>query len=145
MIKFTATQRKNLVIAVAVLLVIGFSTWLSLDPENYFYYHREDRKHWRHPTVPFLMLCLVYLAEAVFIAIAIKFDAITRLWPRTLLATLLFLPWVSFSSMFVMHAPRFLHAHVVWTWLLLAVLVLVTLGSAAKHLLTRSTPTQSRR
>ena len=138
----TATQRKNLVVAVAAALVIGFSTWISLDPDNYFFYNQEDKQHWRHPTGHFLVVCGLYIAEAIFIAKAIKLGASTRLWPRTLVATLLFLPWVAFSSMFVVHAPVYLHIHIVWTWLLLAVLVLVTLGSAGRHVFNsvRGTP-----
>ena len=140
MTNLTATQRKNLIAAVAAALVIGFSAWISLDPDNYFFYHQEDKQHWRHPTTHFLIVCGLYIAEATFVARSIKLGV--RLWPRTLLATMLFLPWVAFSSMFVVHAPVYLHIHIVWTWLLLAALVLVTFGSAGRHLFNsvRGTP-----
>lgn len=85
----------------------------------------------------FLIVCAAYLAEACFIALLFKPG--TLLWPRTLLASLVFLPWVAFSSSFVVHAPMYFHVHIVWTWLLLAVLVATTLGSGLRHLFGRST------
>ncbi|MGO4223682.1 hypothetical protein AB4Y64_17745, partial [Lysobacter sp. TAF61] len=125
MANFTAAQRKNLIIGLATALVIGVSTWISLDPRYYFFYTDADRRLWHYPTMHFLVVCVIYVAESIFVAATIKLDA--RLWPRTLVATLIFLPWVAFSSMFVVHAPVYLHVHIVWTWLLLAVLVLITL------------------
>ncbi len=136
-VRYTANQRKNIAFGIAALLVAGFSVWLSLDPANYFFYRTEQRQDWRHPTIALLFLCAIYLGEALCVARAIRLDAHTRLWPRTSVAALLFLPWVAFSSMFVMHAPRFLHVHVVWTWLLLATLIVVALGSAARHAIHR--------
>jgi len=130
--KLTANQRKNLGIGIAAALVIAFSTWISLDAGNYFFYTDQDRQRWQHPTAHFLIVCALYLVEALFVAKAVKLGS--RLWPRTLIATLLFLPWVAFSSLFVVHAPVYLHVHIVWTWLLLAVLVLATLGSGIRHL-----------
>ena len=140
--KFTANQRKNLVVAAAAVLAIGFSTWISLDPDNYFFYRQADRQHWHHPTAHFLIVCGLYIAEAIYVAIAVKLGASARLWPRTMFAAFLFLPWVAFSSMFVVHAPVYLHVHIVWTWLLLAVLAIVTIGSAVRHVISsvRGTP-----
>src|SRR5688500_10356358 len=86
----TANQCKNLVAAVAAVLVIGISTWTSLDPDNYFFYNQEHKQYWRHPTVHFLVVCGLYVVEATFIAGSIKLGA--RLWPRTLVAVVLFLP-----------------------------------------------------
>jgi len=131
MTKLTATQRKNLIVGLAAALVIGFSTWISLNPENYFFYTDAARLRWRHPTTHFLIVCALYAAEAIFIAKALKLGV--RLWPRTLVASLIFLPWVAFSSMFVVHAPIYLHVHIVWTWLLLIVFILVTFCSAVRH------------
>jgi hypothetical protein len=133
--RLTANQRKNLVVAIATALVIGFSTWISFDPDNYFFYRQADRQHWHHPTAHFLIVCGLYIAEAFCVAIAIKLRASVRLWPRTMIATLIFLPWVAFSSMFVVHAPVYLHVHIIWTWLLLAVLIMVTLVSVIRHVI----------
>lgn len=133
MARLSATQYKHLTIATAAVLVIALSTWISLDPDNYFFYRDEDRQRWRHPTTHFLIVCVCYVAEAFFVAKALKLGTGKRLWPRTLLATLLFLPWTAFSSIFVVHAPVYLHVHILWTWLLLATLALVTVGSAARH------------
>jgi hypothetical protein len=128
-----ARQRVYIAIAVAASVVIGISVWVSLDPNNYFFYDEEERQRWRYPTAAILVLCGVYVAESFFIASATKLDGVSRLWPRTLVAALLFLPWSGLCTLFVMHASAVVHVHVVWTWLLSAVLVFVTLGSAIRH------------
>ncbi|UHQ23792.1 hypothetical protein LVB77_03515 [Lysobacter sp. 5GHs7-4] len=132
MVKLTTNQRKNLVIAAAAVLVIGFSTWISLDPKHYFFYGDEDRAQWEHPTGPFLIFCGFYLLEALFLAKVIKLGG--RLWPRTMLAAVLFLPWAALSTIFVVHAPGYMHVHALWTWLISAVLVLTFFVSAVRHL-----------
>ncbi|KRD32072.1 hypothetical protein ASE35_14060 [Lysobacter sp. Root916] len=132
MVNLTTNQRKNLVIAAATVLVIGFSTWISLDSKQYFFYDDEDRAQWEHPTGHFLIFCGFYLLEALFLAKVIKLGA--RLWPRILLAAVLFLPWAAFSSFFALHAPGYMMVHILWTWLISAVLVLIFVGSAVRHL-----------
>jgi hypothetical protein len=131
--QLSANQRKNLVVAVATLVAIGLSTLASLDPGYYYFPSETARLQWSHPTGHFLVLCAIYVAEALFIAMALTRKEGTRLWPRALLAGSLFLPWTALSSMAVVHAPVYAHVHTVWTWLLLLVLILATLASAGMH------------
>ncbi|UWX03485.1 hypothetical protein H1235_10170 [Pseudoxanthomonas sp. NC8] len=78
---------------------------------------------------------MLYVAEAAFLAWSLQLGR--RLWRRTAIAALIFAPWAAFSSIFVVHAPVYLHVHLLWTWLVLAVLVVVTVGSAARHVADR--------
>jgi hypothetical protein len=135
MATFSATRSRNVAVAVATVAVIALSTWVSLNPKFYYFRSSADQAAWSHPTGHFLVVCALYIAEAALLAWSVRGGR--RLWPRTGVVAVVFAPWAAFSSMFVVHAPGFLHVHLLWTWLVLAVLLLVTLGSGTRHLLDR--------
>jgi hypothetical protein len=124
---------KNRAIAAATIAVIAVSVWVSFVPDYYHFFHHEaGRAQWQHPTAAVLIVCALYLAEAFFIAKATRLDQ--RLWLRASLAAVLFLPWLVYSTMTVMHAPPFWYIHMFWTWLLELVLLLVAAGTICSAL-----------
>ena len=126
----TANQRKNVAIALLTLAALAAETAISLNPNHYYFRNAGDVANWHHPTGSFLIFCLFVVGEALLLAWAFKLEPKKRLWKRTLLTAVLFIPWTIFSSMFVIHAPGYMHFHILWVWAILAVLVVTTAASA---------------
>ena len=133
----TANRRKDLAIALLTLAALATATVISLNTDYYYFRNDSDIANWHHPTASFLLFCCFFVGEAIFLAWALKLEAGRRLWKRTLLATLLFIPWAMFSSLFVVHAPGYMHFHIVWVWAILATLGLATAISAIVHVTAR--------
>ncbi|QIL21087.1 hypothetical protein [Thermomonas sp. HDW16] len=134
----TANRRKNLAIALLTLAALAVATAISLNTDYYYFRNDGDIVNWHHPTGNFLIFCCFFVGEALFLAWAIELAPSRRLWKRSLLATLLFIPWTLFSSMFVVHAPGYMHFHILWVWTILVTLVLATTISAVTSIAAHS-------
>ena len=108
-------------------------TVISLNPDFYYFRNPEDRAHWYHPTGSFLVFCGFIVGEAALLAWALKLEPHRRIWKRTALTAVLFVPWTMFASLFVVHAPGYMHFHILWVWAILGTLVIATLISVVAH------------
>ena len=135
-----ANRRKNLAIAGLTLIALAAITAISLNPDFYYFRTPEDREHWYHPTGSFRVFCAFIVGEALLLAWALKIESRRRFWKRTALAALLFAPWAMLSSLFVVHAPGYMHFHILWVWAILGTLVITTLISAVAHVATSARP-----
>jgi hypothetical protein len=82
------TRRALVATAVAVTGAgaIAFAVYLSLDPDNYFFYRPEDRAGWRFSLGYVLLVCGIMLAEAVIWGVTLLSLRPGHLWLRCLLA-----------------------------------------------------------
>ncbi|WP_129582940.1 hypothetical protein [Solilutibacter tolerans] len=133
----TANQRKNLAVAGLALIALAAITAISLNPDSYYFRNPEDREHWHHPTGSFLVFCGFIVGEAVLLAWAMRLEPQRRIWKRSIMAAALLAPWAMLTSVFVVHAPGYMHFHIIWVWAVLAALVLASAISVIAHLVTR--------
>ncbi|HWM93253.1 MAG TPA: hypothetical protein VN493_20995 [Thermoanaerobaculia bacterium] len=102
----------------AGVLVAGSIVLLSLDPERYFRYSREESNQpWRHPTRAVILLSAVALVETVVVTLALARRG-PRLAPRAGVALILLLPLAVLLSRWVMHSPEFYLLHLLWLYVL---------------------------
>jgi len=125
------------IVALPTLAAIGFAVYLSLDPNNYFFHWPEDRERWVYHPGSVAVVCAFMLAAAALTLLALISPRPRALWLRCLLALTFLGPWALFSTMFVVHMPAYSLFHHLWVWLLVAVLLLVAVGSATKQLYRR--------
>jgi hypothetical protein len=132
---------------VASLLSSACAVYLSLNPDNYFFYRAEDRASWVYQPSSVFFVCLIMLAEAIVACVAIVASRPNALWLRCFLGFLLLAPWAFFSTMLVVHMPFYTLFHHGWVWLLVLVLALTAFGSAIRQFYLRfvrkETPTNS--
>src|SRR5262249_55226478 len=122
------------IVALATLAAIGFSVYLSLDPNNYFFHWPGDREKWVYHPGSVAFVCAFMLAAAALTLLALVSHRPRALWLRCLLALAFLGPWALFSTRFVVHMPAYTLFHHLWVWLLVAVLLLVAVGSATRQL-----------
>jgi hypothetical protein len=129
----TANQRKNLVVLGLTLIALAAATAISLNPDYYYFRNPEDREQWHHPTGSFLIFCCFFVVEALLLSWALKLERQRPLWKRTALAGVVLVPWAVFSSLFVIHAPGYMHFHLLWVWAILATLIGTAAVSGIAH------------
>lgn len=119
-------------LAVATAAAVGYAIRVSFDPNYYFRYSREQS--WTYDAGNVAFHCAFMVVEAGFVGLVLFARRPRALWARSMLGSLLFMPWASLSALYVMHQPGYILLHVTWVWALLLVLVLVALGSVARRL-----------
>src|SRR5262245_25671590 len=115
----TTRARLTAVVLVATASAIGFALYLSLDPDNYFFYNAEDRARWRFSPGHVLLVTGVMLAEALIWCAALLIIRPRRLWLRSLIALFVLIPWGLYTLRYVMHTPVYVHFHHLWLWLVI--------------------------
>ena len=124
------------VIFAAGLGAVGFVVFLSLDPDSYFFYTPEARAAWTFSPGHVAMVCGIMIAEAAIWGAALISTRPRYLWLRSLLALVLLVPWGLFTVQIVMHAPRYVHFHHLWLWLVILSLVVAAIASGTMHIVT---------
>jgi hypothetical protein len=122
-----------LIIGFCTLIVIGFAIYISYDLDYYFFYNRSDRSSWIHPSANVLLFCTFIIVEAAILAMIIVSPKPKRLWFRGIIGMILLIPWVCYSTMFVVHMPGYILIHHLWAWLITLVVIFVSLFSAVVH------------
>jgi hypothetical protein len=123
----------GLAIVGAGLIAITAIVGVSLDRRAYFFYRFQDRSRWEYPTG-----AVVFVVVASIIETAILFGAVVparpgRVWMRALGGLAVMCPWTLIISQFVVHAPGFWLAHLLWAWLVVVILAMAFLVSGAWH------------
>jgi len=124
-------------VALATLAAVGFAVYLSLDPDNYFFYGPDDRAKWVYHPGSVAFVCSFMLAEAALTLLALIASRPQALWLRCLLGLALLGPWALLSTMAVMHVPVYTLFHHLWVWSLVLSLLLVALASGTRRLYLR--------
>ena len=133
--KLNAHQKSGIAsVAAFTLLAIIIVVVISLKPGSYFFYNNEDRALWSHPTLYVLVICGIFLLEGAFTCLVLFSTSPKQLWARCCLGSILFVPWAMFSTLFVVHAPVFLHFHILWVWSIVLLFLVSFLGSLAKSI-----------
>jgi hypothetical protein len=126
---------------VARLLVLGAGlaaitaiVTTSLDREAYFFYRDQDRTQWEYPSggVAFVVVMTALETAIAYAVFAVQKPG--RVWMRALGGLGLLIPWNLLASQFVVHAPGFWLLHLLWLWLLIAIVALAVLISGMSHL-----------
>ena len=121
------------VVLAATAGAVGFTLYLSLDPDSYFFYTAEDRARWQFRPGHVLLVCGVMLAEALIWGAALLSIRPRCLWVRCLLALAVLVPWGLYTIQIVMHAPVYVHFHHLWLWLVILSLVVTAIASGTMH------------
>ena len=100
--------------------------------------NRAIEQPWTHPTGTVFFIAPSTLLEAAIVYVALDERRTSPLWVRAALALLVLGPWSLFSTLFVVHAPRFILLHALWVWTLLAALAGTFIVSAIAALLLRT-------
>jgi hypothetical protein len=129
----TTRARLVAVVLVATAGALGFALYLSLDPDNYFFYTAEDRARWQFSFGHVLLVCGIMLAEAVIWGVALLSTRPKHLWVRSLIALLVLVPWGLYTIQFVMHTPVYVHFHHLWLWLVILSLAVTAVASGTMH------------
>ncbi len=131
--------RKWIAISIAILTMssVLFATYLSLDPENYFFYTDEDRLVWTWDPLYVAIVCGIMILGAAIASAAFFLARPSRLWLRCVLALIIIGPWTWTSTLAVMHMPMFVMIHHLWFWLLTIVVIIVGFSSFLSSVLGR--------
>ena len=120
--------------AAATALVIGYSIYVSLDPDMYFHYGPEHRARWEYDAGEVALVTGVMLVAALIATAALISPRPRWLWVRCCVALLLLIPWGLYAIQVAMHMPVYVLYHHVWVWLLIVVLTLTALVSGARQI-----------
>jgi len=95
-------------IAVGISMVI-----VSLNPENYFYYVREDARDWQWPWQS-VLLFLGFVTIETLVFYKAVFSAVSGKLLVSLFCSVLLFAWAIPNVMFVMHQPFYYFYHLLW-------------------------------
>lgn len=134
----TIWHRARAVASVLVVLV-GFVTVAgivaqSLDPEAYFYYATQDRSEWSWPVKGVVLISIMTVLETLAGYAVLRRSGRWRVWRRALLALSALIPLGVLLLAMVIHMPGYYLLHLTWLWMLIAVLFVSGVGSAAVEL-----------
>lgn len=129
----TNRARLTAVVLAATAGAIGFTLYLSLDPDSYFFYTAEDRARWQFRPGHVLLVCVVMLVEALTWGAALLSTRPARLWVRCLVALAALIPWGLYTFQIVMHAPVYVHFHHLWLWLVILSLAVTAIASGTMN------------
>jgi len=131
----TKRIRKSILAILGLLTfaTIGLAIYISYDFDYYFFYQQSDRSKWVHPSVNVLLFCTFMLFDAAILAMVIAASKPQRLWFKGIIGMLPLIPWVCYSTMFVVHMPGYVVIHHLWAWAVTVVLIIVTLVSGIAH------------
>jgi hypothetical protein len=125
------TGIRALFLGVAVT-AITLTIVLSLNPKNYFFHHFEDRSKWTYPIGGVALIVALILVETFLTYLVFTKRRPRLLWTRAFLALLILGPWGSYVAMWVVHVPMFYLLHIVYVWLLIAIIALALVVSLAQ-------------
>jgi hypothetical protein len=129
----TNRARLTTVVLAVAAGAIGFAVYLSLDPDSYFFYTRDTRDSWTFSPRHVALVCVIMLVEAVIWGAALLSVRPKHLWLRCVFALIVLVPWGLFTIQIVMHAPRYVHFHHLWLWLVILSLVVAAIASGTMH------------
>ena len=101
----------------------------SLDRNSYFYYLRQDRSRWEYPTSSVAFIGVAMALETILAYFVLARERPWRMWARALAGLGILVPWGWWISEFIVHAPGYWIVHILWVWLLIALLALSALLS----------------
>ena len=113
------------------LTAITLIVLTSLSPKNYFFYRLEDRDKWTYPLAGVALVVGLIVLETAFTYLVFMARRPRPLSLRALLGLLVLGPWGCFVAMWVVHAPMFYLLHIVYVWLLIAIIAFALLISVA--------------
>lgn len=123
------------VLGLCTLIIIGLAVYVSYDLDYYHFYAQGNKSNWVHPTSNVLLFCAFIIAESVILAMIIIMPKPIRLWARGMIGLIILIPWVGYSTMFVIHMPGYILLHHLWAWLIGLLVFVMTLSSAAVHII----------
>lgn len=122
------------ILVLAAIAAVTFAVHLSLNPDNYFFYHPEDRATWVYHPSSVAFVCSIMFVEVAVAWAAVVIPRPRALWLRSVIGLAILGPWAYISTMVVVHMPAYTLFHHLWVWLLVMLLAVVAVGSAARQL-----------
>jgi hypothetical protein len=119
-----------------VLAGLSALVWIvgtSLDPKSYFSYARQGRTGWEHPTSSVAFIAVAVILETALAYFVFALRRPWHIWARALVGLAVLAPWGWWVSEFVVHAPGYWILHIMWVWLLIALLTVGAMFSGARH------------
>ena len=128
-------RKKFIIISIGLcaLAVIGLAIYISYDLEYYFFRHQSDQGNWQHPTANVMLFCTFILVEGIVLSLILTAPLPTRLWVRGIIGSIVLIPWVYYSTLFVLHMPGYILIHHLWAWVITFITAVVSLISAIAH------------
>jgi hypothetical protein len=120
-------------IGIFTLIASGLAIYISYNPNYYFFYDQSDRSTWVHPTANVLLFCTFIIAEAFILATVVAAPKPVQLWKRSIIGAIVLIPWVLYSTRFVIHMPGYILVHHLWAWIITIIAVTTGLLSAISH------------
>jgi hypothetical protein len=114
---------------ILTLLAVGWTVYLSLDPEKYFYYRPEDMAAWKWDPLAVAVVCGIMIVGTGLISVVFVLQKPRRLWLRTLLILVPVGTWTFISTSYFLHMPAYVLFHHLWFFAITGVLLIVFLAS----------------